>query len=165
MGLQRRMQVIDGGTLNKHSAEFVDTAIRIAFASADMIHVDQHFGSAKSFIVYAINPEEAKLCEASQFGQLDQDGNEDKLVSKLAVLDGCAAVYCHAIGSSAVRQLVARGVQPVKVNDNVAISDLIEMLQDEMRAGPSAWLSKAIDKHKGPDMGRFDDMEAEGWDE
>ena len=165
MGLQRRMQVIDGSAPDKDEVEFMDTALKIAFATSDMAHVNQHFGSAKSFAVYAINPDEARLLEASQFGQLDQDGNEDKLVSKMAVLEGCAAVYCHAIGASAVKQLVARGVQPVKVSDNVAISDLIEMLQDEMRSGPSSWLAKAIDKQKGPDMGRFDEMEAEGWEE
>ena len=165
MGLQRRMQVIDGKTPSDEAANFVDIALKIGFATSDMAHVNQHFGSAKSFAVYAITPDEARLLEASQFGELDQDGNEDKLVSKLAVLDGCAAVYCHAIGSSAVKQLVARGVQPVKVSDNVAIGDIVEMLQDEMRSGPSSWLAKAIDKQKGPDMKRFDEMEAEGWDE
>jgi nitrogen fixation protein NifX len=159
------MQVIDGGTPDDEEANFMDTALKIAFATSDMAHVNQHFGSAKGFAVYAINPDGAKLLEASQFGQLDQDGNEDKLVSKLAALEGCAAVYCHAVGASAVKQLVARGVQPVKVSDNVAINDLIEMLQDEMRSGPSSWLAKAIDKQKGPDMGRFDEMEAQGWDE
>ena len=165
MSLQRRMQVIDGSAPANENTEFVDTALKIAFASSDMVHVNQHFGSAKSFAVYAITPDEARLLEASQFGELDQDGNEDKLVSKLSVLEGCAAVYCHAIGASAVKQLVARGVQPVKVSDNVAISDLIEMLQDEMRSEPSSWLAKAIDKQRGPDMSRFDDMEAEGWEE
>lgn len=165
MGLQRRMQIIDGTTSNDEESKFVDLAIKIAFATSDMTHVNQHFGSAKSFAVYAITPDEAKLLEASQFGQLDQDGNEDKLVSKMAVLEGCAAVYCHAIGSSAVRQLVARGIQPVKVSDNVPIDDLIEMLQDEMRSGPSSWLAKAIGRQNGPDMSRFDDMEAEGWEE
>ena len=165
MGLQRRMQVIDGSTPSEEEVTFVDTAIKIAFATSDMEHVNQHFGSAKSFAIYAINPDGAKLLEASQFGQLDQDGNEDKLVVKMAMLEGCAAVYCHAVGSSAVRQLISRGVQPVKVSDNVAISDLIEMLQDEMRSGPSSWLAKAIDNQKGPDMNRFDDMEAEGWEE
>jgi len=165
MVLQRRMQVIDSSAPGKEEPEFMDTAIKVAFATSDMTHVNQHFGSAKSFAIYAITPDEAKLLEANQFGRLDQDGNEDKLIVKISVLEGCAAVYCHAIGSSAVRQLVASGVQPVKVSDNVAISDLIEMLQDEMRAGPSAWLAKAIDKQKGPDRGRFDEMEAEGWDE
>ncbi|MEJ2141950.1 MAG: nitrogen fixation protein NifX, partial [Gammaproteobacteria bacterium] len=29
----------------------------------------------------------------------------------------------------------------------------------------SAWLAKAIAKHKTPDMNRFDAMEEDGWDE
>ena len=165
MGLQRRMQIIDSEAPEGGEKQIMDISIKVVFATSDMTHVNQHFGSAKSFAVYAINPDEARLLEASQFGQLDQDGNEDKLVSKMAVLEGCAAVYCHAIGSSAVQQLLARGVQPVKVGDNVAISDLVEMLQDEMRSGPSAWLAKAIDKMQGPNVGRFDKMEADGWDE
>ncbi|MEI6746113.1 MAG: NifB/NifX family molybdenum-iron cluster-binding protein, partial [Methylococcaceae bacterium] len=44
-----------------------------------MLHVDQHFGSAQSFAIYAVNPEQAELLEAAQFGNLAQDGNEDKL--------------------------------------------------------------------------------------
>ena len=74
-------------------------------------------------------------------------------------------MYCHAIGSSAARQLLAKGVQPVKVTDNIAISDLIELLQEEMHSGPSSWLAKAIDRQKAPQANRFDQMEAEGWDE
>jgi nitrogen fixation protein NifX len=165
MALQRRMQIIDGSTPGVEDANFVDSALKIAFATSDMVHVNQHFGSAKSFAVYAINPDDFRLLEASQFGQSDQDGNEDKLAAKLEILQGCAAVYSHAIGASAVRQLAAQGVQPVKVGDNIAICDLVEMLQDEMRSGPSSWLAKAIAQMKSPDMSRFDDMEAEGWDE
>lgn len=165
MSLQRRMQVIDGNTPGNSETKFEDTALKIAFASSDMQHVNQHFGSAKSFAIYAITPEGAKLLEASQFGVLLQDGNEDKLGEKIEVLDGCAAVYCHAIGSSAVRQLLAKGIQPVKVSDSVEIAILVEMLQDEMRSGPTAWLAKAIESQKNPDASRFDQMEVDGWEE
>jgi nitrogen fixation protein NifX len=159
------MQVIDGSGADNDDSELLDTSIKVAFATTDMRHVNQHFGAAQSFAVYAVSPHDAKMLEASQFGKLAQDDNEDKLVAKIEVLEGCTAVYCHAIGSSAVRQLMAKGIQPVKVSDSAEISDLLESLQDEMRAGPSAWLAKAIEKQKGPDMNRFDDMEAEGWDE
>ena len=165
MSLQRRMQIIDGSTPDGEDSKFSETALRIAFATSDMTHVNQHFGSAKSFAIYAINPDDSKLLEASQFGHLDQDGNEDKLAAKISILQDCAAVYCHAIGASAVRQLLVLGVQPVKVNDNIPIIDLVKMLQDEMRSGPSSWLAKAIAQQQAPDAGRFDNMEAEGWDE
>lgn len=161
MALQRHMRIVDSDENNPVQ----ETGLKVAFATTDMKTVNQHFGSAKSFAMYMVNPEEATLLEAAQFGKLEQDGDEDKLVAKITMLDGCAAVYCQAIGSSAIRQLVTRGVQPVKVAEGADISNLLQALQDEMRQGPSAWLAKAIAKHKGADMSRFDAMEDEGWDE
>lgn len=143
----------------------METAIKVAFATTDMLHVDQHFGSAKSFAVYAVDPEQAELLEAAQFGDLAQDGNEDKLSVKIQMLDGCAAVYCQAIGASAIKQIIAQGIQPIKVHEGSTIKNLLSDLQAEMKSGPSSWLAKAINQHKAPDPQRFDAMEEEGWDE
>jgi nitrogen fixation protein NifX len=143
----------------------METALKIAFATTDMETVNQHFGSAKSFAIYAVNMDDAQLLEAAQFGELQQDGNEDKLSVKIELLNGCAAVYCQAVGGSAINQLIAKGIQPVKVHEGGKIKDLIVDLQNEMKAGPSSWLAKAINQHKSPDPERFNQMEDEGWDE
>ena len=161
MALQRHMRIVDFDSENSDS----QTGLKVAFATTDMKTVNQHFGSAQSFSMYAVNPDAATLLEAAQFGQLDQDDEEDKLAAKITMLEGCAAVYCQAIGSSAISQLVSRGIKPVKVSEGAVVSDLIKALQDEMRLGPSAWLAKAISNHKVPDMSRFDEMEDDGWDE
>ncbi len=143
----------------------MDTALKIAFATTDMDSVNQHFGSAKSFALYAVDPDHSQLLEAAQFGELSQDGNEDKLSVKIELLNGCAAVYCQAIGGSAINQLIAKNIQPVKVHEGSKIKDLIVDLQNEMKAGPSSWLAKAINQHKAPDPSRFNQMEEDGWDE
>ncbi len=143
----------------------MDTAIKVAFASTDMNTVNQHFGSAKSFALYAVDREKAELLEVAQFGDLSQDGNEDKLSVKIDLLTGCAAIYCQAVGGSAINQLILKGIQPVKVHDGSKIQDLLVDLQNEMKAGPSTWLAKAINQNKGPDPDRFNQMEADGWDE
>lgn len=143
----------------------METAIKIAFATSDMVHVNQHFGSARSFALYAVDPEQSEFLEAAQFGDLAQDGNEDKLSVKIQLLDGCAAVYCQAIGASAIKQIIAQGIQPIKVHEGSTIKHLLIDLQNEMKSGPSSWLAKAINKHKGVDAGRFDEMEQEGWQE
>lgn len=143
----------------------MDTALKVAFATSDMLTVNQHFGSAKSFAVYAVNRDESQLLEAAQFGVLSQDGNEEKLSVKIDLLSGCAAVYCQAIGASAINQLIAKGIQPVKVHEGSKISDLLVDLQNEMIAGPSSWLAKAINRYKNPDPARFSEMENEGWEE
>jgi nitrogen fixation protein NifX len=164
------------------------TALKVAFATSDMKHVDQHFGAAQSFAIYAVDQDQVRFIEASEFGRLDmgrsertrapnEDGdavrplfdasghNEDKLAGKIAVLEGCVAVYSQAVGASAINQLKAKGIQPMKVAPGAVIGDLLESLQDELRQGPSSWLAKAIAANLPADPGRFDQMEAEGWSE
>jgi nitrogen fixation protein NifX len=161
MSLARRMQVLH---VNETGMS-MDTAIKVAFATSDMIHVNQHFGSAKCFAIYAVDPEQAEFLEAAQFGELAQDGNEDKLAVKIQLLEGCAAVYCQAVGASAIKQIVTQGIQPIKVHEGSTIKHLLIDLQNEMKSGPSSWLAKAINQHKSPDPQRFDTMEQEGWQE
>jgi len=137
--------------------------LKIAFASTDMRHVDQHFGSAKSFVIYEVDIDGATMTDAIEFGQLAQDGNEDKLEAKIEALAPCAAVYVQAIGGSAITKLARIGVQPMKVQPQTLISTLVDDVQKELRAGPSAWIARALQSEK--DASRFDAMEDEGWDE
>jgi len=159
MGLQRRLQLV----YRDNEDLWMQTAIKVAFATSDMKHVDQHFGAARSFAVYVLNRDQLRFVEASAFGRPDMDGNEDKLAAKIAALAGCAAVYSQAVGASAIGQLKAKGIQPVKVSPGAVISDLIVSLQEELRQGPSRWLAKAIADAQSTDVGRFDAMEAAGW--
>jgi nitrogen fixation protein NifX len=161
MTVERRLTVVNGAG----DAGGSETTVKVAFATGDMRHVDQHFGAAECFAIYAIDPQRSCLVEATQFGRLDMDGNEDKLAAKIAALDGCIAVYCQAAGASAVNQLRAKGVQPIKVSAGTAVADLIAALQEELRAGPSAWLARALEARQPRDGQRFDAMEAEGWSE
>lgn len=155
--LKRQFQILD--------EDDDGTLLKVAFATSNRHSVDQHFGSAESFAIYGLNPETTRLLGISEFGALEQDGNEDKLATKLDLLDGCVAVYCRACGASAVRQLLARNVQPVKVSEDVEIAELLAALQAELREGPSAWLAKAIDRQRPADTSKFDEMLNEGWSE
>ena len=152
----RKLRVIDD---REH-----DNLLKFAFASSDQKIVDQHFGSAKSLVIYGIGVDEKHLFDVVQFGELKQDGNEDKLAIKLDLLENCVAVYSRACGASAVKQLLARGIQPVKVSEGSEIKQLITELQQELKEGPSAWLAKAVNKNT-LDESRFDEMEMEGWEE
>lgn len=142
---------------------------RIAFASSDRRLVDQHFGAAEAFAIYELALEDqhiadARLVEVAQFHDADtaMDGHEGKLASKIALLEGCAAVYCNAVGASAIKQLLAAGIQPMKVDEGSAIDALLSGLDLSLREAPPAWLAKSS---KPRDRGRFDAMEAEGWSE
>jgi nitrogen fixation protein NifX len=161
MALERRLKVLQSRT----DDGWLDTAVRVAFASTDLKQVNQHFGAAESFAIYAVDMERTELLEMVQFAAPAMDGNGDKLAARIAALDGCIAVYAQAIGASAVGQLKTRGVQPVKVSPSASVPDLLESLQEQLREGPSAWLARAIDAQKPADPFRFHEMEAEGWDE
>lgn len=159
--MERRMRIVNNETATPEAA----TALKIAFATTDLTHVNQHFGAAQGFAVYLVDMENAALQEVLQFRPQAQDGNEAKLGEKIALLTGCAAVYCQAVGASAVQQLLAAGVQPVKVSDASPINDLIAALQDELRSGPSAWLAKAINRVQKVSPDRFGAMAEEAWSE
>jgi len=161
MTLRRRLTVLHTGT----EGQWMNAAFKVAFASSDLKQVDQHFGAARSFAIYALDMERAELLEVVQFGELAMDGNEDKLAAKIAALDGCIAVYTQAVGASAVAQLKRQGIQPVKVTPGASVADLLESLREQLREGPSAWLARAIESQRPVDPDRFRKMEAEGWDE
>lgn len=153
--LTRRLRVLDGAD---HSAD-----LKVAFASSDRKHVNQHFGSTSCLVIYAVSMDQASLISVSEFGDF-KDSSEDKLPIKLQALKGCIAVYCRACGASALTQLLEQGVQPVKVSDEAIIAELLEALQMELREGPSNWLARAIQLQEDVDPERFGSMASEGWE-
>jgi nitrogen fixation protein NifX len=141
-------------------------SLRIAFATSDRKCVDQHFGAAEAFAIYELAEDDARLVELAQFTDSDtaMDGHEGKLANKIALLEGCAAVYCNAVGASAVKQLLAAGIQPMKVAEGVSIDELLCGLNQSLTRDPPAWMAKHL---KGPvdDADRFAAMAEEGWSE
>ena len=72
------------------------------------------------------------------------DGSEDKLDIRIKALQDCAAVFCRAIGASAIAQLKKIRVQPMKVADGTPIKAQLALLQDELRGDPAFWILRAL---------------------
>lgn len=146
-------------------ANIEDDRLLVAFASLDGDMVDQHFGSAQAFFLYAIDVDSAELIGSKNFGVEKKDGNEDKLKPKMAWLAGADIVYCGSIGGSATRQLLALGIHPVKVKGGPDVEELVEELQAQLRGERENWLEKLLQqKSKSKDEDRFAMMDDEGWD-
>jgi nitrogen fixation protein NifX len=142
-----------------------EVVIKVAFASTDRTRVNQHFGAAEGFIVYEVTPDKATLVGVAEFAEEAMDGNEDKLSAKVDFLEGCAAVYVMAIGASAIKKLMAKGVQPIRINEIDAVDDLLSEISKAMSEGGVAWVDRAMaaqTKAKAED--RFASMEEEGWE-
>ena len=137
--------------------------LRVAFASDDRATVNQHFGAAVGFAIFALDGERAQLVEVAEFPPETMDGNENKLPAKIAALTGCAAVYCLAAGASAVKQLLAAGIQPIRLDDDTEIEPLLKQISAAIKDGGINWVVKAL--RKDSDAGRFERMAADGWEE
>ncbi len=139
--------------------------IKVAFASTDRRRVNQHFGAAEGFVVYEISPDKASLVGVADFAEEAMDGNEDKLTAKVDFLAGCAAVYVMAIGASAIKKLMAKGIQPIRVNEIDAVDELLVEISSAMREGGVAWIDRALAAQaKQETADRFAAMDAEGWE-
>ncbi len=121
--------------------------MKVAFATQDLERVDAHFGWAKNIAFYELTPESCHFIEAIQFaGDLQEDGNEDKLQPKLEALKGCAILYVAAIGGSGAARVVAQNIHPMKVPQPEKITDLLEKLQVVLKGSPPPWLRKILSK-------------------
>ena len=138
--------------------------LRVAFASTDRVRVNQHFGAAEGFAVYDVEPGRATLVGVAEFSAESMDGNEGKLAAKVDFLAGCAAVYVLAIGGSAIKQLTARGITPIRIDESDRIDELLRDISTAIDAGGVAWIDRAIAAQAGAKADdRFAAMEEEGW--
>lgn len=136
--------------------------MKVAFATQDLQRVDAHFGWAKNIAIYEVSPDGHRFLEAVQFdGDLQEDGNEDKLSPKLDAIGDCAILYIAAIGGSGAARVVAKNIHPVKVPQPEAISEILEKLQDVLKGTPPPWLRKALRKGQKRELS-FDDEDEVG---
>lgn len=121
--------------------------MKVAFATQDLKRVDAHFGWAKNIMVYDVAPEGHTFVETFEFqGDLQEDGNEDKLGPKLDAIKDCTILYIAAIGGSGAARVVAQNIHPMKVNQPEEIAGLLDKLQVVLKGAPPPWLRKVMMK-------------------
>jgi nitrogen fixation protein NifX len=124
MALMRRLRIID----SHEELKPMNPRLKVAFATDDLKQVNQHFGSARSFAIHAVDLDGHELFEVAEFGKLDQDGNEDKLAVKIQLLEGCAR---STAGPWAPRRS-ARSWRPVSSRSRSRHGSLIEELLEDL---------------------------------
>ena len=119
--------------------------MKVAFATQDLKRVDAHFGWAKNIAIYEVTPETHSFVEAVQFeGDLQEDGNEDKLAPKIEAIKDCTILYVAAIGGSGAARVVANRIHPIKVNEPEDIGEILVKLQAVLNGTPPPWLRKVL---------------------
>lgn len=136
--------------------------MKVAFCTQDLQRVDAHFGWAKSIAVYDVRADGYDFVQTFSFqGDLQEDGNEDKLAPKIDAIRDCAILYVAAIGGSGAARVVANRIHPVKVPQPEAILDILDKLQTVLSGTPPPWLRKALAKDKERSF-EFDDESESG---
>lgn len=135
--------------------------MKIAFTTSDNVHINAHFGWAKKMDVYEVSAEGYQFLETIEFGgNLQEDGNEDKLVPKVEAVADCTIVYVSAIGGSAAARLIRKRVTPVKAkSEEDTITDVLERLVQTLKGNPPPWLRKALQQKST----NFDEIEEEAF--
>ncbi len=157
----RRLRLIEPKN-DSEQVFFSGGSMKVAFATQDLKRVDAHFGWAKNIAIYELSADSYQLLEAIQFeGDLQEDGNEDKLAPKLDAIKDCTILYVAAIGGSGAARVVAQGIHPMKVAQPELITDLLEKLQEVLRGTPPPWLRKVLAKGNKDQERSFDFEEDE----
>ena len=138
----RRFDIING-TRTK------GLTMKVAFASTDRVHIDEHFGRAEHFLIWEVGPEEAAFAGVLQVKAEGED-EEDRIEARSAALADCALVYVAQIGGPAAARLVAKRIHPIKSKDREPIAVVVEKLQEVLRGSPPPWLRKAMLKGERP---------------
>ncbi len=117
--------------------------LKVAFATRSRLLIDEHFGHARTFLIYGIDYGGYQLLDALEFSEQQASGHHS-LPDKINVLKGCHAVYSNACGASALRQLLALQVFPIRVDEGLSISDALVAIERELNQHPAPWMMRAL---------------------
>ena len=103
--------------------------MKIALASTNGTHVDEHFGRAEIFYIYDLSDAgPVKSAEVSvtplSIGDKNHPFDPDRLQGITDALQGCERVYITKIGERPAAELVKIGIEPVVFQG--AIKDIRE---------------------------------------
>ncbi|HKL22741.1 MAG TPA: nitrogen fixation protein NifX [Tichowtungia sp.] len=127
-------------------------SMKVAFASTDKVHINEHFGQAEQFAIWEVGPDQAAFSGVVQV-QADAEvagHSDEKIEARSAALKDCALVYVGEIGGPAAARLVAKKIHPVKSKGQEPIEEVVARLQEVLKGNPPPWLRKAMLKGERP---------------
>jgi len=122
--------------------------MKIAFASKDNVHVNQHFGWCEMFYIYEVFEDDYELISEVD-SSLKFDDEIDKLEYKINCLEDSDIVYVSQIGPKAATMVQKCGIYPMKSShEGEKIEDVIQSLQKMMQGNAPLWLKRILLKNQ-----------------
>ncbi len=119
--------------------------MKVAFATKDLELINDHFGWAKQFAIYEVSKDGYKFSEVTKT-DLEIENEEDKIKSKIDALKDSSIVYCQAIGATAAARVVQNRIHPMKVENEMKITEALESLVKMLNGNPPPWIKRIIAK-------------------
>jgi nitrogen fixation protein NifX len=121
--------------------------MKIAVASTDGEHVNEHFGWAKQFYLYNVN--ETEVSPIKLIDSREEYANEqEKLTYKIQSIDEADILFCAQIGPTASKMVLAQKIHPMRIEEGTSIDSALTSLQIMMRANPPIWLMRILTKEQ-----------------
>jgi len=133
----------DTTKITVESAESLENAIKVAFATKDMETINAHFGGAKEFVVYDVSKDGYKISGVIKTDTSSLNG-DDKTDFKVKALQGINIMYCESIGGTAAAKVIRGGINPMKVQEPRKIEDVVKELMSMINDNPPPWVKKIM---------------------
>ncbi len=117
--------------------------IKVAFASDDLLHLTEHFGRAKRFVVYRLDGAGAWIESVLSFHHLKASGSSG-IMDKLEALKGTDVIVAGEIGPEVTVALVRIGISPVKVKAGETVEGFLQKLVRAIEKDPPPWLKQLL---------------------
>ncbi|MCX6051573.1 MAG: nitrogen fixation protein NifX [Campylobacterales bacterium] len=121
----------------------MNNSIKVAFATKDMKTVNAHFGGAKEFAIYKVSKDGFELESVLKTDTENLEG-DDKSDFKVKALSGVSIVYCESIGGTAAAKVIRGGINPMKVQEDSKIEDILQDLVTMINDNPPPWVKKIM---------------------
>jgi nitrogen fixation protein NifX len=121
--------------------------IKIAFASKDNIHVNQHFGWAEKFYLYEINSTNNNYKLIQEIDSSVKHTDEvDKLTYKIECVQDADILYVAQIGPKASNMVKTANIFPLKASsEDEKITDVLDNLLKLINQSNSPlWLKRIL---------------------
>jgi nitrogen fixation protein NifX len=128
--------------------------MKVAFATTDGKHVDEHFGRAGAFAIYELDNKGYNFVELRRFADgrdTEIEGtkgmgqvHDERVEAKADRLSDCRVVYLTEIGGPSAARLAKRGVMPVKVKEVTTIEESLKRLLEMINTNPPPWIKRAL---------------------
>lgn len=124
--------------------------MKVAFATKDGVHINDHFGWAKQFAIYEIGPKGYTLAQIVK-AEEDHAEEDDKINAKIEAIKGASILYCEAIGPTAAARVVKNRIHPIKITQPQSIEEACEQLTKMIATNPPPWIKRILAREGGED--------------